>query len=227
MGQLEAMLAARKFEDVHECAVDALVVWPDDHRLLLAFARAELHLGSLDRALWAADRAGSLAPQLAEIHFVRSEIFEAMGRYSDQAKAVRTGVELAPDEGRGWLMLAKATQQLAARRARMHSMVRTAIIVVLTAAAASLVAVTRNIPSSLAVLAVGGASLVTMQWLHHRHIRPVSVPTATPSMMSAAPPSVAPVAAASTASSPSMQPDTSANAAPVRQQRRPVPVGAR
>lgn len=168
MGRIEELLTAGQFEAAHKCAVDALIAAPNDVRALLVFARTEVHLGSLDRALWAAERACAAAPDEPSAQFVRAEILGKLGRSRDELTAVRLGLALAPGSRHGQQLLVVAFEHLASRRAARWRVAGAALFGVLTAAAAAVVAVPHGAPWGLLVVAAG-CSVAAASWMRQRH----------------------------------------------------------
>lgn len=178
VGRIEELLLAQQFADAHKCAVEVLVASPEDYRPSLGLARADLHLGSLQRALWAADRACWLAPNESAVHFVRAEILGAMGEYHEQLRSVRAGLELSPGSNHGQEMLALATQRLAARRSARHWWATMALLAMATGLAAYSVAGSLGAMWSLLVVAAGVSALAFALRMYRRH----TPMTATPSL---------------------------------------------
>lgn len=213
VGRIEALLMAQQFEDAHVCAVDALVAAPDDHRLLVALARADLHLGSLERALWAADRACGVAPDQGAVHFVRAEILGAMGRHRQQLRAVTAGLALSPGSNHGRQMLARTTARMAARRSARRWLAATALLTVVTAAGAAFVTVPHGAAWGILVVAGGICTLAMARWVHRRH-EPITVSFAT-AAVELRPVVLTPTLASAPTPARTAKPAASAPAAPV------------
>ena len=191
VSRIEELLMAQQFADAHRCAVDALVAAPDDYRPPLALARADLHLGSLERALWAADRACVLAPDQSAVHFVRAEILGAMGQHREQLHSVRIGLELSPGSNHGRQMLALATERVAARRAALQWWTMVALMALATALGTAFVGAPHGPTWSLLVAGAGLIALTLSGWVYRRHqptMAPLLVlPTESAQRASAAP----------------------------------------
>lgn len=169
VGRIEELLLAQQFEEAHKCAVEVLVGSPEDYRPSLGLARADLHLGSLQRALWAADRACWLAPNESAVHFVRAEILGAMGEYHEQLQSVRAGLALSPGSSHGQEMLALATQHLAARRSTRQWSATMALLALATGLAAYSVAGSLGTAWSVLVVAAGVGAFAVALRMYRRH----------------------------------------------------------
>lgn len=169
VGHIEELLLAQQFAAAHKCAVEVLVASPDDYRPSLGLARADLHLGALQRALWAADRACWLAPQESAVHFVRAEILGAMGEYREQLLSARTGLALSPGSNHGQQMVAAATARLSARRSSHRWWATMALLVVATGAAAVSVAGSLGAVWGASVVTAGLCAFVVAFRLSRRH----------------------------------------------------------
>jgi hypothetical protein len=169
VGRIEELLLAQQFADAHKCAVEVLVASPDDYRPSLGLARADLHLGALQRALWAADRACWLAPQESAVRFVRAEILGAMGEYREQLESARAGLALSPGSKLGQQMVVAATARLSARRSSHRWWATMALIVLATGAAAVSVAGSLGTVWSASVVATGLCAVAVAFHLSRRH----------------------------------------------------------
>ncbi|MEQ1699502.1 MAG: hypothetical protein ABMA25_05290 [Ilumatobacteraceae bacterium] len=169
VGHIEELLLAQQFAEAHRCAVDALVASPGDYRASLALARADLHLGSLQRALWAADRACWLAPNESAVHFVRAEILGAMGEHREQLRSVRAGLALTPGSSHGQQMLAMATSRTAARRSSHLWWATMALLTLATGLSAVSVAGSLGAAWSALVVTAGLGAFAATYRLYRRH----------------------------------------------------------
>ncbi len=77
-------------------ARDALV--PDDSRVLLSLALAQLRSGKPERAMSTLERIALLGEVDAAFHLVRAQIFMALGQISDAVNAMRVHVALRTEK---------------------------------------------------------------------------------------------------------------------------------
>ncbi len=100
---MNGWLGTEKLYDAQLAAQKAVDLGPDDATARRVLALAKMWKNDLDGALKEADRAVSIAPNVAEVHATRGYILSYLGRSAEAVREIRTAITLDPLHPAIWL----------------------------------------------------------------------------------------------------------------------------